>query len=267
MKRKEFFNLQLFADDDSRAALIRHQIADYLEVGGAYELCGVGFTQLNENPGAQTDSTTYINEVTASSSIIGYETEFPYQFDAIPRQKALYALWKDGRDHHTGTDAQHTFLKVDLFNPIGEVTADLAEFTARKFVVSNEVSSNDGDGGQKITASGTLHAVGDPVQGKFDTVSKTFTAGDFKGKYDVDVPVSITLDKSTASVAVGATDTITATVEPSGTAVTWQSSDASVATVADGVVTGVAAGSATITATITVNGTTKTATCAVTVTE
>ena len=32
---------------------------------------------------------------------------------------------------------------------------------------------------------GTLHAVGDPVQGKFDTVTKEFTAGTFSGKYDV----------------------------------------------------------------------------------
>lgn len=141
---------------------------------------------MDESPGAKSDSTTYINETTSSSDIIAYETEFPYEFDAIPSQKALYTLWKDGRDHHTGEDAQHTFVKVELFNPIGTPTKTAAEYTARKFIVSNEVSDFTGAGGEKISASGTLHAVGDPVHGKFDTVTKTFIEGEFKGRYDLD---------------------------------------------------------------------------------
>ncbi len=179
------FNLQIFAG--GRSALIRNMIGDYLEVSGKMELCGIGFTKLNESPGAQSDSTTYINETTSSSDIIGYETEFPYEFDAIPSQKALFTLWLDGRDHHTGDNAQHTFVKVDLFNPIGTPSETAAEYKARKFTVSNEVSEFAGDGGQKITASGTLHAVGDPIQGKFDTVSMKFTEGEFKGKYDLEL--------------------------------------------------------------------------------
>ena len=75
-------------------------------------------------------------------------------------------------------------MRVDLFNPIGTPTEETAEYTARQFVVANEVSDIEGDGGEKISVSGTLHAVGDPVQGKFDTVTKKFTAGTFKGKYD-----------------------------------------------------------------------------------
>lgn len=179
------FDLQLLAGG-GRSALIRNMIADYLEVNEKLELCGIGFTKLDESPGAKNDSTTYINETTSSSDIIAYETKFPYEFDAIPSQKALYALWKDGRDHHTGEDAQHIFVKVELFNPIGTPSETAAEYTARQFTVSNEVSDFTGVGGEKISASGTLHAVGDPIQGKFDTVSKKFTAGEFKGKYDLD---------------------------------------------------------------------------------
>ena len=174
------YDLQLFTG--GRSALIRNMIADYLEVGGKMELCGIGFTKLDESPGAQSDSTTYINETTSSTDIIAYQTEFPYEFDAIPSQKALYTLWKDGRDHHTGEAAQHKFVKVDLFNPIGTRTEISAEYMARLFVVSNEVSDFTGAGGEKISASGTLKAVGDPVFGKFDTVSMEFIEGDFKGK-------------------------------------------------------------------------------------
>lgn len=76
----------------------------------------------------------------------------------------------------------------------------------------------------------------------------------------------ITLDKSTATVVEEATTSLTATVVPSGSAVTWSSSDEETATVSSGTVTGVAAGTADIYATITVDGIPYTAACTVTVT-
>lgn len=76
------------------------------------------------------------------------------------------------------------------------------------------------------------------------------------GEYSANVaPVpatGVTLDKNSASVKQGRTITLTATVEPENAAnknVTWSSSDTSVATVSNGVVTGVATGTAEITAT------------------
>lgn len=182
MKRK--FDLQIF--DEGRAALLRNAIADYALIGGKYELMGTGFTSLDESPNAQTDSETYINETTTSADITGYETEFPYESRLIPSQKAIYALYKMGRDHATGDDAQLTYVRVDLFNPVGTPSEESAEYTARQFKVANEVSDIEGGGGEKIQVSGTLHAVGDPIQGKFDTVTKEFTPGTFKGKYDTE---------------------------------------------------------------------------------
>ena len=85
----------------------------------------------------------------------------------------------------------------------------------------------------------------------------------------------VTLSQTEAAMTVGGeTLTLTATVAPDNATdktVTWATSDAAVATVADGVVTAVGAGTATITATAT-NGTDdtsddKTATCTVTVTD
>ncbi len=82
----------------------------------------------------------------------------------------------------------------------------------------------------------------------------------------VDV-TSVSLDKTSATVKKGASVTLTATVSPSNATdkmITWSTSNSSVATVSNGVVTGKAKGTATITAKSS-NG--KTATAAITVTE
>ena len=67
---------------------------------------------------------------------------------------------------------------------------------------------------------------------------------------------SVQINASTNTIAVGQTTTVTAAgldasgATVAGTTTTWQTSDATIATVASGLVTGVAAGSAVITATI-----------------
>ena len=75
----------------------------------------------------------------------------------------------------------------------------------------------------------------------------------------------VTLNKTSTTIAVGASETLTATVTPDNATfknVTWKSSNEAVATVdANGKVTGVKAGTATITVTTVVGG--ETATCAV----
>ena len=79
----------------------------------------------------------------------------------------------------------------------------------------------------------------------------------------------VTLNKTSTSIQVGGTETLTATVSPKDAAnkkVTWESSNAAIASVdANGKVTGVKAGEATITVTTEDGG--KTATCKVTVSD
>lgn len=76
--------------------------------------------------------------------------------------------------------------------------------------------------------------------------------------------MTISLDKTEATITEGETLVLTPTVAPVGTAVTWQSDHPEYAKVESGVVTGVSAGSATITAKV---GSSTTATCAVTVSD
>ena len=98
-----------------------------------------------------------------------------------------------------------------------------------------------------------------------------FATGCSKDDDSTSTPVSVsgvTLDKTTLSIEVGGTSTLTATVSPDNAAdksVAWSSDKTDIATVTDaGVVTGVAVGTATITVTTADGG--KVATCQVTVT-
>ena len=101
------------------------------------------------------------------------------------------------------------------------------------------------------------------------TVTVTTEDGSFTATCEVTVkqPVeSVTITPESAEVEVGKTVELTAQVLPENATdktVTWTSSDDTVATVENGVVTGVQAGTATITATTADGG--KTATCEVTV--
>ncbi len=83
----------------------------------------------------------------------------------------------------------------------------------------------------------------------------------------IDIP-TVTLDTMSAVIGTGDTKTITATVVPApgeGISVEWKSSDNSIATVKDGVITAVSAGNATVTASVTIEGRTFGENCAVTV--
>ena len=156
--------------------VLRNMIADYLEIPGLaeakeYVLMGTGFKSLDESPGAKLDSTIYINNSSASSTITQYETKFPFTADMIADEKALMALYKVGRDHLTGADAEFSLVRVDLYDE----TETKGTYNARLFKVCAEISDFKGNGGEKIEVSGNLNAVGDPVQGTFVVSTKKFT--------------------------------------------------------------------------------------------
>lgn len=74
-------------------ALKRKDFADYLNVSktqeASYVLLGYGVESLDEEPGAQTDTTCYINDETSSTTITKYETQFPYTSEIIIEQEAI----------------------------------------------------------------------------------------------------------------------------------------------------------------------------------
>lgn len=118
------------------------------------------------------------------------------------------------------------------------------------------------------TSSGAANA-SDKAQTANSDVSSSSTANNVKtsidssAKTDKNTVTSISLNKSSATIAVGGSVKLTASVSPAGTTnpVSWSSSNTGVATVSGGTVTGKKAGTAKITATCGM----RTATCTITV--
>ncbi len=156
--------------------VLRNKIADYLDVGSttsSFALCGVGFNTLDENPGAQMDTKTYICETEASTTIKGYQSTFPFDTDLIADEEATLKIYEIGRNRLTGEAAMVDYVRVDLFDP---AVSPEGSYAARKFKVSVEVAGNAGAGGEAIKLTGNFHAFGSPVEGTFDPTTKTFVA-------------------------------------------------------------------------------------------
>lgn len=136
----------------------------------------------------------------------------------------------------------------------------LSETAENGTPISFTVTANEGYVLSSVKAGDTPLVAGEdgsftvtPLGGKLAITVETVLVG------------SVSLDQETATVKIGETVTLAATVSGvEDTSVTWSSDHPEIASVADGVVTGVATGTATITAT-SVADPTKSASCVVTV--
>ena len=153
-----------------------------------------------------------------------------------------------------------TISEGETFALTATVTPDNATNKAVTWTSSNEAVATVADGVVTAVGAGTATiTVTTEDGGKTATCTVTVNAKVY--------PVtSVTLNQTSATLTEGETLTLSATVNPETATnknVTWSTSDPSVATVDNGVVTAIKAGTATITVTTEDGG--KTATCTVTV--
>lgn len=157
--------------------IIRYQIADYLNTGSSgsdnYALMGAGFSALDENPSAQVDKTAYISDRSVSGTIIGYENSFAFDTQLIADDDAIRFIYDIARNQKTGGEAEAEYVRVEVFDNEGGTS-----YPARKFRVAVEVTGITGAATEIMRVAGTLHQVGNFVDGTFDIQSKTFTANE-----------------------------------------------------------------------------------------
>lgn len=157
----------------------RRMQANYLDCGGTnkspnFSLLGVGAKTLDESPAAQTKSRKYVCDKSATKSISGYDWTTAFEVDQIREQDAINYIINIGEKQLVGADAETDYVIVDLDQPVsGE--SNKTTYHARKIRVAVEVASFTNDDGE-MGCSGNFLAKGDPVEGIFDTATKTFTA-------------------------------------------------------------------------------------------
>ena len=154
----------------------RRMQANYLDCGttdtASYMLLGVGAKTLDENPAAQTKSRKYVCDKSTTKSVSGYEWTTAFEFDQIREQGAVNYIINIGEKQLVGEDAETNYVVVDLDQPASETTGNTS-YHARKFKIAIEVASFTNDDGE-MGCSGNFLAKGDPVEGTFDTSTKTF---------------------------------------------------------------------------------------------
>ncbi len=120
------------------------------------------------------------------------------------------------------------------------------------------------DGSTEMVSSGYTTSGFSSTTAGTKTVTVTYEGLTTTFNVTVNTP-SISLSQTSKTMTVGDTATLTATTTPSGQSVSWTSSNSSVASVSNGVVTAKASGTATITAKFTYNEKTYSKTCNITV--
>ena len=228
--------------------------------GTATPIKGVKVTQQNRKAFGFSYRTLLGNDVDSTDA--GYQLHLVYMATANPSEKSRSTI----NDSPEGTTLSWEFtttpVEVGTYNDVTYKPTAHIVIKSTDFVTEAEKA--------KLAAfEAVLYGTAaDATAGTAEVAARLPLPQEVFELIQPDAPTtpSVTLDKSTASIAVNGTETLAATTVPADAEVTWSSSDELVATVEDGVVTGVAAGDATITASITVDGQTYTDTCAVTVT-
>lgn len=197
------------------------------------------------------DSTTYTRlNVTASRTA---EIYFTFDVSSIPAGATISSVTANGKARVSST-TRITNTVMQFYSGStakGDNTA-FASTTATKRTLSPGSWTRTELNNLRLKVGGTASSSSSSKRIDFygADITITYTAG------TVHV-TGVALDKSTDTVEVGSTTTLTATVSPSDAtdpSVSWSTSNSSVATVSGGVVTGVSAGTARITVTTTDGG-------------
>lgn len=136
-----------------------------------YALIGDGVTELSIAYNPQSTTEQFINQDSGDTSITGYQPNAPVT-QQVKKGNAVFEYVNDLRKKRAiGEDAETTIVTVDAFDGDAE-----NEYTAEQQKVSVQIDSFGGASTDPLSIGYTLNYKGDPIPGKFDPKTKTFTA-------------------------------------------------------------------------------------------
>ncbi len=180
--------------------VMRYNLKDFISKDGStLYFCGMGFTQFDEESGAETSSSAYINNKNTSPYIKSYARTFAYAADVHKGGtdvEAIDILTNTSRNYHVGSDAEMYYFRTDP--TIDDTGVDLlTNIPCRKIKVATENSGTSGDALDVIQTRGTLHQIGNHTEGFLtiteasgvftytfsETASDTETAAETQSEY------------------------------------------------------------------------------------
>ena len=142
----------------------RGELRHYLSKSssGPWNRIGDGFSSFGGNLNPQEETTTYINDK-SSTVVTGYQEEWPLDGNIFSEDKAADMLHDMAVDRVKGDDASVYLVNAFMWQ---EGTAPGSVKAYRQQVAWLPASDGGGDGGGKVTFSGTLRAKGAPIHGE-----------------------------------------------------------------------------------------------------
>lgn len=164
---------------ENRDIVKRSAVHHYMNLGTAetpkWSRLGKGWKKLSESPNAQTDSTLYICDDSATTDTTNYEPSYAFECDLMAADEAIKKVYDIAKGRKTYGDCIVQMVHVDAF----EATDDNKECTAYLENLSVQVSSIDGE--KKMVMSGNFNGQGDGIKGKYNLDNNTFTADSNNG--------------------------------------------------------------------------------------
>lgn len=157
----------------SNELILRYQLEAYMAVGSAdsedFELIGEGFTTFPVSLNPKEYTRKYVNYKTEKSDVIGYSPSIGYSCDCIVGDPVVEDIVELTDKEALGTD---THRKIVTVNTWDETTDECPAFM-RTYAV---IPAGKGDGTDALVYTGTMKAVSDQIEGKFNRKTKKFTA-------------------------------------------------------------------------------------------
>lgn len=148
---------------------------------GSYALVGDGVTELSISYNAQSTTSQYIHQDSATTTVTGYQPNAPVTSEVVKGNPAFEYVNNLRRKMAVGSEAETDIVMVDVFEGTGDT------HPAIKQKASIQIDSYGGAASDPLQIGYTINWVGEGEEGTFNVSTKTFSGGSASGASEVEV--------------------------------------------------------------------------------
>lgn len=153
------------------ALVMRAQLAHYMDTSDTstptWSRIGEGVTDFTESKNAKEYSRQYIDEYTERTDVIGYAPSFAYSADVYSDDPVCEKIVALTDAEAVGSNAVVTIITANEWESESAATAYKRDYSV--------IPDQKGSGVEALVYTGTMKAVGEQVEGTWNSSTKTFT--------------------------------------------------------------------------------------------